>query len=161
MRRQNHGFTLIELVIVITILAILGAVALPKFISMQADARVAKMNGALAAIKASAAMAHAQLIARGFDAGHSIDAASSNIVVEGTPVGFVNGYPDASQIAEISGLSSQDFYLPAAGSSEQVIASDSNHTGAGGQPPCTLVYQEAVSGRQPTYIVNATLESCQ
>ncbi|MDO8425923.1 MAG: prepilin-type N-terminal cleavage/methylation domain-containing protein, partial [Deltaproteobacteria bacterium] len=41
MRKSNKGFTLIELVMVIVILAILAAVAIPRFIDLQSDARIA------------------------------------------------------------------------------------------------------------------------
>jgi len=45
MMHKNKGFTLIELVIVIIILGVLAAVAIPRFINIQQDARMAVING--------------------------------------------------------------------------------------------------------------------
>jgi len=160
MKRKQKGFTLIELVVVIVVLAILAAVALPKFVALQADARLAKMNGALASLKAAAAMAHAQLIARGFSANQNIPVADSSIVVEGTVVGFINGYPSASQIAEIAGITTPDYVVAISGSS-RIIAPDGNHDGTGTNPICTVVYTEAQANQQPSYVNNATLDTCR
>ena len=45
---NEEGFTLIEIIAVIIILGIMAAVAVPKFFSMQEDAKEAVINGALA-----------------------------------------------------------------------------------------------------------------
>jgi len=142
--KKQQGFTLIELIVVIAILGILMAVALPKFISLQSDARVAKMNGALAAVRASAVMAHAQLVARGFDAGYS-GTPAPNIVAEGVVISYVNGYPTAAVVATLSGLSDTDYAINNSAGSAVRIASDSNHVN------CWFQYNEAVTGQQPTY----------
>ena len=53
-RQLAHGFTLIELIMVIVILGVLSAVALPKFLDMRRDARVAKLQGLEATLKTTA-----------------------------------------------------------------------------------------------------------
>ena len=50
-RKNEKGFTLIELVLVIVVLGILAAVAVPKFLDLQTAARTARENGALAALR--------------------------------------------------------------------------------------------------------------
>lgn len=58
MKRQS-GFTLIELVMVIVILGILGAIAVPKFISLSAEADTAATNGVAGALSSAAAVNYA------------------------------------------------------------------------------------------------------
>ncbi|MBI2345928.1 MAG: type II secretion system protein [Deltaproteobacteria bacterium] len=57
--RDNRGFTLIELVLVITILGILAVSALPNFINVATQARQSSRDGVVGAVRAGVALSRA------------------------------------------------------------------------------------------------------
>lgn len=157
-RKMQAGFTLIELIVVIAIIGLLAGFSLPKFAALQADARLSKMNSALGSVRSAAAMAHAMLLTRGFDAGFS-GMPNPAIVIEGTTVVYVNGYPDVASIIALAGLASE--YVTTGLAAPRIAAPDVTHTGSSAVNDCTIGYTPAAAANtQPVYSMKATLASC-
>ncbi len=84
--RKEKGFTLIELVMVIVILGILAAFALPRFADFGGDARKATIEGAAGAVKSAAAIAHSAWLADGSKPDPLVlDGANVDMSTEGYP----------------------------------------------------------------------------
>jgi len=89
MRRGQTGFTLIELVIVIIILGLLAATALPRFMDVTEDARIAAVRGAGGGFSSATAITHAQWMADG-----ASTAASTTVTLDQQVIGVNNlGWP--------------------------------------------------------------------
>lgn len=93
-KTNQQGFTLVELVVVIIILGILAAVALPKFMDVTTQAHESAVDGAAGGLGAGVALFHAQWVANGHTAatvdvaGFGDDDVSSN--ADGWPVSTDN-----------------------------------------------------------------------
>lgn len=158
--RGQGGFTLIELVIVIVILGILSAFALPRFMDMSTDARKSAVLGLAGAIKSAASIAHAGQIAAGGTLGASVR-------MDGPTVTMVNGFPtaNAAGIGVAAHIDAGDFTVATGGATGGTTV-DITKVGAPTPANCKVTYKAATAATDNTppitaeYTVTMTTSGC-
>ncbi len=142
---KHRGFTLIELVVVITILGILAAFAVPRFVALDGQARAATVNALAGSAKSAATLARSMYMANG----------GAAVTMEGATITMSNSYPDGSSggIAAAVNSSTADFtYVGTAASGVWT------KVGATTPASCIVTYTAAASGAAPT--VTPTTSGC-
>jgi MSHA pilin protein MshA len=174
-RSAQAGFTLIELIVVIVILGILAATALPKFADLGGDARVAKMQAAVGAVQSASAMIHGSWLAGGSVEAKAANSTSATSVLtaEGLPIAFNFGYPDVGGdggtnsataaatsgiVVAAGGLAGYDVSATAATKAVLTVRPDAETTRAG----CFFTYTEATATTAPVIdTTQLTLANCK
>jgi MSHA pilin protein MshA len=134
-KSAQRGFTLIELVVVIVILGILAAFAVPRFANLDRQARISSVRALEGSLRASSTLAHSLWRAQG---------GGANVNMEGQVIQIVNGYPNRAWIdntlapGTVAAGNGRFAYAPATGLFTL--------TGAGNPPLCSITYNEAAVG---------------
>ena len=141
--KKQSGFTIIELVVVIVILGILGATALPRFINLTKDARIAAVNGMAGGMRSAVALAQSRYMATG-----SMTATTVAMTGATVDVAAVTGIPTGTSTGIGAVLQSTDGFNVTYGASS--IFQPAN----GGSATCQVAYTAA------TGEVVATVNGC-
>jgi len=104
---NQKGFTLIELVVVIVVLGILAAFAVPRFINVTRDARIASVNACAGSLRAAVSLARAQYMVTG-------NTTAVTVAMDGASVACAagTGIPTGAAAGIGTALQSNDGFTP-------------------------------------------------
>ncbi|MFG6432918.1 type II secretion system protein [Roseateles sp. LYH14W] len=152
----QRGFTLFELVLTLLIVGMLAAVALPRFLQVSDEARVASLNSLAAAVRTAATAWRMKCAARSA-AGCPMSVGVFNLNAGTQSIQMWNGWPDAGDSIGSNGI---DIAVNARGFDVSISVGQITAWRMGSAPDpanCSVQYREAVSaGTEPTITVKTS-----
>lgn len=148
MPRRQAAFTLTELVVVIVILGVLSAVAIPRFVDTAAEARLSRMSYLFSSFQSGTQLAHSFWTVRG-------QPASGFMTVRGQPVRIDHGWPSTAGALSMLNAGNPPPFVPLI-SNEELEVRESIE-----RPRCRFLYRPPrAPGGAPEYVNEINRANC-
>lgn len=148
-KNKQGGFTLIELIMVIVILGVLAATALPKFVNLGGDARKSVIQALEGSMRSGNSLVYAKAAAAGLQSQPSTATTPPTVTIDGAAVALNYGFAkDVTELRKVLDISPATDFVTSGGAI--------THKNAGTPANCSVTYTAASATVQPQYVLDVT-----